>query len=110
MPPSQRNLIYAFDRTFEMALAALAAPLVGVIAERFFGFTVSHSVVSVLALLLLHHAAHCILAVARMSCGIQGICLSPASASTYDVSESPRLPCRALPLRQADLQRTSGTT
>lgn len=79
VPPSQRNLIYAFDRTFEMALAALAAPLVGVIAERFFGFTVSHSVVSVLALLLLHH---CILAVARMSCGIQGICLSSALAST----------------------------
>ncbi len=35
-----RNLIYAFDRSFEMALAALAAPLVGWIAEHYFGFKV----------------------------------------------------------------------
>ena len=35
-----RNLIYAFDRSFEMALAALAAPIVGWIAEYYFGFQV----------------------------------------------------------------------
>ncbi len=34
-----RNLIYAFDRSFEGAIAALGAPLVGMAAERWFGFT-----------------------------------------------------------------------
>jgi hypothetical protein len=40
VPARMRNLIYAFDRSFEMALAALAAPLVGWIAEHYFGFKV----------------------------------------------------------------------
>ena len=39
VPPHMRNLIYAFDRSFETALAALGAPLVGVLAEKAFGFT-----------------------------------------------------------------------
>ena len=34
-----RNLIYAFDRSFEGAIGALGAPLVGMAAERWFGFT-----------------------------------------------------------------------
>lgn len=38
VPARMRNLIYAFDRSFEMALAALAAPIVGWIAEHVFGF------------------------------------------------------------------------
>ena len=38
VPPEQRALIYAFDRCFEGALAACAAPAVGIIAERAFGF------------------------------------------------------------------------
>ncbi|EFN50878.1 hypothetical protein CHLNCDRAFT_141677 [Chlorella variabilis] len=39
VPPHQRNLVYAFDRCFEGAIAACAAPLVGVLAERIFGFS-----------------------------------------------------------------------
>jgi MFS family permease len=38
VPPGARTLIYSFDRSFEMAVAALAVPLVGVLAERWFGF------------------------------------------------------------------------
>ena len=41
VPARMRNLIYAFDRSFEMALAALAAPIVGWIAEYYFGFQVA---------------------------------------------------------------------
>lgn len=32
--------IYAFDRSFEGAIAACGAPLVGIIAEKLFGFKV----------------------------------------------------------------------
>lgn len=35
--------IYAFDRSFEGAIAACGAPLVGILAERLFGFTVAPS-------------------------------------------------------------------
>lgn len=38
VPPRLRSQIYAFDRCFEGALAACAAPLVGMIAERGFGY------------------------------------------------------------------------
>eukprot|EP00892_Ulva_mutabilis_P011286 jgi/Ulvmu1/852/UM100_0003.1 len=38
VPASKRSLIYAFDRCFEGALAACAAPLVGAIAEHVFGY------------------------------------------------------------------------
>jgi hypothetical protein len=38
VPPAKRSLIYAFDRCFEGALAACAAPLVGLIAEGVFGY------------------------------------------------------------------------
>lgn len=34
-----RNLIYAFDRSFEGAIAAAGAPLVGILAEKAFGFS-----------------------------------------------------------------------
>jgi hypothetical protein len=37
-PPANRTLVYAFDRCFETALAAGAAPLVGLAAQRAFGF------------------------------------------------------------------------
>ena len=40
MPPDLRNLVYAFDRSFEMAIAAMAAPLVGILAQHVFGFAV----------------------------------------------------------------------
>lgn len=44
VPPHLRNLIYAFDRCFEGAVAACATPFVGLLAERFFGFRVcNHS-------------------------------------------------------------------
>ncbi|KAK9786693.1 hypothetical protein WJX73_003542 [Symbiochloris irregularis] len=39
VPPHMRNMIYAFDRSFEGAIAACGAPLVGILAERMFGFT-----------------------------------------------------------------------
>jgi hypothetical protein len=38
VPPQRRSLIYAFDRCFEGAIAACAAPFVGLIAEHFFGY------------------------------------------------------------------------
>lgn len=37
VPSSKRTLIYAFDRSFEGAIAAMGAPLVGMMAE-FYGF------------------------------------------------------------------------
>lgn len=40
VPSDMRTMIYAFDRSLEMALAALAAPLVGILAERVFGYEV----------------------------------------------------------------------
>lgn len=46
VPPHLRNMIYAFDRCFEGAIAACAAPLVGLLAERMFGFTVSMCLIS----------------------------------------------------------------
>ncbi|GIL52823.1 hypothetical protein Vafri_8585, partial [Volvox africanus] len=39
VPPDMRNLVYAFDRSFEGAISALGAPLVGMAAERWFGFS-----------------------------------------------------------------------
>ena len=42
VPPHLRNMIYAFDRCFEGAIAACAAPLVGLLAEKVFGFKVGH--------------------------------------------------------------------
>ncbi|KAK9841289.1 hypothetical protein WJX74_003225 [Apatococcus lobatus] len=38
VPARLRNMVYAFDRCFEGAIAALAAPLVGYLAEHGFGF------------------------------------------------------------------------
>lgn len=38
VPVSMRSTIYAFDRSFEGAVAACAAPLVGIVAERVFGY------------------------------------------------------------------------
>ena len=43
VPPHMRNLVFAFDRCFEGAVAACAAPLVGMLAEKRFGFKVSLS-------------------------------------------------------------------
>jgi hypothetical protein len=34
-----RSLVYAFDRSLETSLAACAAPTVGLLAERVWGFT-----------------------------------------------------------------------
>ncbi|KAL4422801.1 hypothetical protein ABPG75_008998 [Micractinium tetrahymenae] len=39
VPAAQRNLVYAFDRCFEGAMAACSAPLVGLLAQRWFGFS-----------------------------------------------------------------------
>lgn len=39
VPAAQRNLVYAFDRCFEGAVAAFAAPLVGLLAEKWYGFS-----------------------------------------------------------------------
>ena len=41
VPPHMRNLVYAFDRCFEGAIAACATPIVGILAQTVFGFTVS---------------------------------------------------------------------
>lgn len=39
VPESLRSSIYAFDRCFEGAISALSAPLVGLVAERWFHYT-----------------------------------------------------------------------
>lgn len=39
VPEGLRSSVYAFDRCFEGAISALSAPLVGLIAERWFGYT-----------------------------------------------------------------------
>eukprot|EP00887_Chlorella_sp_A99_P007278 scaffold2.g7278.t1 len=38
VPVRQRNLVYSFDRCFEGAIAAFSVPLVGLLAQRWFGF------------------------------------------------------------------------
>lgn len=38
VPPESRNLVYAFDRSFEGAIAAAGAPLVGYLAQKLFHF------------------------------------------------------------------------
>lgn len=38
VPESLRSSVYAFDRCFEGAISALSNPLVGIIAERCFGY------------------------------------------------------------------------
>ena len=40
VPPHLRSMIYAFDRSFETAIAASAAPVVGLLAEQVFGWQV----------------------------------------------------------------------
>ncbi|WIA43486.1 hypothetical protein OEZ86_009949 [Tetradesmus obliquus] len=39
VPPHLRTLVYAFDRCLEGVLSALGAPMVGVAAQRLFGFS-----------------------------------------------------------------------
>ncbi len=39
VPDHLRSTVYAFDRCFEGALGATAAPLVGLLAEKAFGFS-----------------------------------------------------------------------
>jgi hypothetical protein len=43
VPENLRNIIYAFDRSFEMAIAAASNPVVGILAEKLFGFDVSQT-------------------------------------------------------------------
>ncbi|XP_024525802.1 uncharacterized protein LOC9644682 [Selaginella moellendorffii] len=38
VPPKHRTMIYAFDRAFEGAFSAMAAPLVGILAEQVYGY------------------------------------------------------------------------
>ena len=38
VPEGLRSSIYAFDRCFEGAISALSAPLVGLVAERWFHY------------------------------------------------------------------------
>ncbi|XP_065876394.1 uncharacterized protein [Euphorbia lathyris] len=38
VPVKHRTMIYAFDRAFEGSLSAFAAPLVGILSERMFGY------------------------------------------------------------------------
>lgn len=40
VPPHLRSMIYAFDRSFETAIAASAAPVVGLLAEHVFNWQV----------------------------------------------------------------------
>ena len=38
VPAKHRTMIYAFDRAFEGSVSAFAAPLVGLLSERMFGY------------------------------------------------------------------------
>lgn len=38
VPPKHRTMIYAFDRAFEGSFSSFAAPLVGILSERIFGY------------------------------------------------------------------------
>ena len=49
VPARLRTFIYAFDRSFEMAIAACAAPVVAKLAESIFGFYVSASLLGGIA-------------------------------------------------------------
>lgn len=44
VPSDLRTTVYAFDRAFEGAIAALAAPAVGLFAETLFGFKSSSAI------------------------------------------------------------------
>ena len=48
VPAHMRNMIFTFDRCFEGAIAACATPLVGVLAEKRFGFTVCNHLIVLL--------------------------------------------------------------
>lgn len=38
VPPRHRTMIYAFDRAFEGSFSSFAAPLVGILSEKMFGY------------------------------------------------------------------------
>ncbi|KAF8098971.1 hypothetical protein N665_0255s0046 [Sinapis alba] len=38
VPPKHRTMIYAFDRAFEGSFSSFAAPLVGILSEKMFGY------------------------------------------------------------------------
>ena len=38
VPPKHRTMIYAFDRAFEGSFASLAAPAVGLVTEKIYGY------------------------------------------------------------------------
>ncbi|EPS71312.1 hypothetical protein M569_03447, partial [Genlisea aurea] len=38
VPPRHRTMIYAFDRAFEVSFSSFAAPVVGILAERLYGY------------------------------------------------------------------------
>jgi hypothetical protein len=43
VPERYRTMVYAFDRAIELSFGALAAPAVGILAERVFGYDISSS-------------------------------------------------------------------
>ncbi|XP_058228579.1 uncharacterized protein LOC131336677 isoform X2 [Rhododendron vialii] len=38
VPPKHRTMIYAFDRAFEVSFSSFAAPVVGILAEKIYGY------------------------------------------------------------------------
>ena len=38
VPPKHRTMIYAFDRAFEGSFSSFAAPAVGILAEKIYGY------------------------------------------------------------------------
>ncbi|CAK9153097.1 unnamed protein product [Ilex paraguariensis] len=38
VPPKNRTMIYAFDRAFEVSFSAFAAPMVGILSEKIYGY------------------------------------------------------------------------
>ncbi|XP_042061110.1 uncharacterized protein LOC121805362 [Salvia splendens] len=38
VPPKHRTMIYAFDRAFEVSFSSFAAPIVGILAEKIYGY------------------------------------------------------------------------
>lgn len=38
VPPKHRTMIYAFDRAFEVSFSSFAAPIVGILSEKIYGY------------------------------------------------------------------------
>lgn len=81
VPPHLRNMVYAFDRSFEGALAACGAPLVGILAEDVFGFKVGWHILLAGCLLACAALLSCVKAAWHHAAQAQFCAAQPGSPS-----------------------------